>query len=95
MDNFTQAAEGLAVSPEKSMQASEVIYRAKEIFSKFRTMGEEIQELRRQADEYIADEVAEINVITAKIDELNDDIIANNTIGRDLTDLKDQRDRAG
>ena len=93
MDNFTQAAEGLAVSPEKSMQASEVIYRAKEIFSKFRTMGEEIQELRRQADEYIADEVAEINVITAKIDELNDDIIANNTIGRDLTDLKDQRDR--
>ena len=92
MDNFTQAAEGLAVSPEKSMQASEVIYRAKEIFSKFRTMGEEIQELRRQADEYIADEVAEINVITAKIDELNDDIIANNTINRDLTDLKDQRD---
>ena len=92
IDNFTQAAEGLAVSPEKSMQASEVIYRAKEIFSKFRTMGEEIQELRRQADEYIADEVAEINVITAKIDKLNDDIIANNTIGRDLTDLKDQRD---
>ena len=55
-------------------------------------MSTSIQELRRQADDSISDEVAEINLITAKIDELNDDIIANDTIGRNLTDLKDQRD---
>ncbi|MEK9753051.1 MAG: flagellar hook-associated protein FlgK, partial [Rhodospirillaceae bacterium] len=51
-----------------------------------------LQELRRQADTQIADEVLKINTITNKIDQLNDEIIANSSVGRDTTDLKDQRD---
>ncbi len=92
LESFTEAIELLSVSPEKTVEASEVIQRAQEVLSKLESMSISIQELRRQADDSISDEVAEINLITAKIDELNDDIIANDTIGRNLTDLKDQRD---
>ena len=92
LESFRESIELLAVSPEKSLEASDVIQRVQEVLSKLESMSITIQELRRQADDSITDEVAEINLITAKIDEINDDIIANDTIGRDITDLEDQRD---
>ncbi|SVE60858.1 uncharacterized protein METZ01_LOCUS513712, partial [marine metagenome] len=55
-------------------------------------MSKTIQELRLQTDQQIATEISEISRITARVDTLNDEIIANGTVGRDVTDLKDQRD---
>ena len=54
-------------------------------------MSETIQDLRLQADGQIAELVGDMTRITSKIDKLNDDIIANSSVGRDVTDLKDQR----
>jgi flagellar hook-associated protein 1 FlgK len=92
MESFNEAVELLAAAPEKSLEAAELVRRAQDVLNKLRDMGKTIQELRQQADTQIAEEVSNINTITAKIDQLNDDIIANSSVGNDTTDLKDQRD---
>ncbi|MBT5298862.1 MAG: flagellar hook-associated protein FlgK [Rhodospirillaceae bacterium] len=92
MESFGEAMELLAVSPDKSLEAAEVVRRAADVTEKMRDMSETIQELRLQADKEIAELIGSMNTITTKIDKLNDDIISNSSVGRDTTDLKDQRD---
>ncbi len=92
IEEFSEALELLAVSPEKTLESAEVVRRANDMLEKLKDMGETIQELRVQADKDIADLVSQMNTITGKIDQLNDDIISNSSVGRDVTDLKDQRD---
>jgi flagellar hook-associated protein 1 FlgK len=92
-ENLTSALELLAVSPDKSLGQAEVVRRAQDVTFTLQNMSETIQELRQQADVAIADIVTEMNKIVASIDQLNEDIISNDTVGRDVTDLKDQRDQ--
>ena len=92
VDDFVAAMELLAVSPEKSLEQSEVVRRAQDIVQKLQDMSTTIQDLRQQADAAIADVVDQMNKIVASIDQLNDDIISNSAGNRDVTDLKDQRD---
>ena len=92
-ENFTSALELLAVSPDKSLGQAEVVRRAQDVTFALQNMSETIQELRQQADVDIADTVTEMNKIVASIDQLNEDIITNGSVGRDVTDLKDQRDQ--
>ena len=92
-ENFTSALELLAVSPDKSVGQAEVVRRAQDVTFALQNMSETIQELRQQADVAIADTVTEMNKIVASIDQLNEDIITNGSVGRDVTDLKDQRDQ--
>ena len=93
VENFASALELLAVSPDKSLEQAEVVRRAQDVTFLLQDMSETIQELRLQADVAIADIVTEMNKIIANIDQLNDDIISNSSVGRDVTDLKDQRDQ--
>lgn len=92
MESFAEAAELLAVSPDKTIEQSELVRRAADMVDKFKSMSKTIQELRLQTDQQISTEVNEINKITARVDTLNDEIIANSSVGRDVTDLRDQRD---
>ena len=92
-ENFTSALELLAVSPNRSLEQAEVVRRAQDVTFALQNMSETIQELRQQADVAIADTVTEMNKIVASIDQLNEDIIFNGSVGRDVTDLKDQRDQ--
>ena len=92
-ENFTSALELLAVSPDKSLEQAEVVRQAQDVTFALQNMSETIQELRQQADVDIADTVTEMNKIVASIDQLNEDIITNGSVGRDVTDLKDQRDQ--
>ena len=92
-ENFTSALELLAVSPNRSLEQAEVVRRAQDVTFALQNMSETIQELRQQADVAIADTVTEMNKIVASIDQLNEDIITNGSVGRDVTDLKDQRDQ--
>ena len=92
-ENFTSALELLAVSPNRSLEQAEVVRRAQDVTFALQNMSETIQELRQQADVDIADTVTEMNKIVASIDQLNEDIISNGSVGRDVTDLKDQRDQ--
>ncbi len=92
IDEFVLSLEALTLSPDKSVQQSEVIRLAQDAVQKLQDMSDTIQELRQQADVQIGDIVTEMNEIVASIDQLNDDIISNSSSGRDVTDLKDQRD---
>ena len=92
IDEFVSSLESLTLSPDKSVQQSEAIRRAQDAVLKLQDMSTTIQELRLQADVQIAEKVAEMNKITARIDELNDEIISNSSVGRDVSDLRDQRD---
>jgi len=92
LDEFVSSLETLTLSPDKSVQQSEVIRRANDAVLKLQDMSTTIQELRLQADVEIGEKVTDMNKIVARIDQLNDDIVSNSSVGRDVTDLKDQRD---
>jgi len=92
MEEFAEAMELLSLAPNNSLEQAELVRRAQDVTSKLSDMSATIQELRLQADNEVTDIVAEINKITALIDQLNDDIISNSSVSRDVTDLRDQRD---
>ncbi|MBC8337880.1 MAG: flagellar hook-associated protein FlgK [Rhodospirillales bacterium] len=92
LDEFVSSLETLTLSPDKSVQQSEVIRRANDAVLKLQDMSETIQELRLQADVEIGEKVTAMNKIVARIDQLNDDIVSNSSVGRDVSDLRDQRD---
>jgi len=92
LEKFGEASELLAVNPDQTLEAAEFVRRAEDLIVKIQGMSESIQDLRLQADQKITDVVSQINTITSKIDQLNDDIISNSTVSRDVTDLRDQRD---
>jgi len=88
-----QAAEQLAVNPGKSLESAEFVRRAQDVTDKMKSMSDAIQNLRLEADKSISDVVTQINTITGQIDKINDDIVSGSTVGRDITDLRDERDR--
>lgn len=93
VEDFASALEGLTVSPDKSLEQADLIRRAQDIVLRLQDMSATIQELRLQADTAISDNVTEMNKIISTIDQLNDDILSNGSVGRDVSDLKDDRDR--
>ena len=94
LGELTNALETLAVSPEKTLEQSELVRRATELALKFQLMSTTIQELRQQADQGIADAVTEANKLIIRIGDLNDKLIRNSAVNLDVTDLRDQRDMA-
>jgi flagellar hook-associated protein 1 len=92
IEKFAEATELLAVSPDQTAAQSELVRRASDIVTELHAMSTTIQELRLQTDQDIAAEISVISKITARVDTLNDEIIANSAVGTDVTDLKDQRD---
>lgn len=93
MSNLATAFESLAVSPDSSIQQSGVVQQAQNLTTQMQQMSTTIQQLRLQADSKIADDVSQISSLANDIDKLNDDIIANGAVKRDVSDLKDQRDQ--
>ena len=76
IEQFTDALETLAVSPEKALEQSNVVRWGQNVVLQLQDMSRAVQELR-QADKAIAERVTEINALTKRIGELNDDIISN------------------
>lgn len=94
VNEFSQAAEALAVSPDKALELNEFVRFANEVALKLQAMTEEIQDLRVQADQELERAVTEVNDLTAEIAEANDLIIRNEAVTNDVTSLLDQRDLA-
>jgi len=92
LEKLAEASELLALSPDKSLEASEFVRSAVDVTIELQQMSKMIQELRLQADSEITSVITEMGEIAKKIDILNDDIISNGTVDRDVSDLKDQRD---
>lgn len=92
VEEFVASLESLATAPDKTIQQAEVLRRAQDVVLTLQNMSATIQELRLQADAAIADIATDMNKTIARIDELNDNIISNSSVNRDVTDLRDQRD---
>ena len=92
--DFAAAQETLAVSPGQTLEQSELVRQAQNLSLEFQQMSSTIQELRVQADANISDTLNRVNALTDQIAGLNDDIIRNQTVTADVTDLRDQRDQA-
>ncbi len=94
MADFLSAIESVAVSPDKTLEHSEMVRRGEEVALKLQSMSAAIQDLRKQADTEIEETVDRINQLTDQIADLNDKIIRNKTVTADVSDLRDQRDTA-
>lgn len=94
VSDFIQSLETLAVTPDRTLEQSEVVRQADEIARKLRDMTATIQELRTQADAEITAAAETANALIQDISTLNDQIVRNGAVSKDVTDLKDQRDLA-
>lgn len=94
LQDFQEATELLAVTPDTTLEQSEFLRQAGLLVEQLQDTSEVIQDLRVQADQSIATEVARLNELTQTVDTLNDDIIAIGSVGTDVSDLLDQRDTA-
>jgi len=94
MSEFTAAVESLALSPDRTIEQSEVVRWGEEIGAELDEMSDMVQDLRLQADRAIGDMVDRVNELASQIEDLNNKIIRNETISGDVTDLKDKRDMA-
>ena len=94
LEEFVSSLEILTLSPEKSVNTSEVVRRAQDTIFKLQDMSATIQDLRAEADNRLAEKVTEMNAVVQTIDQLNNDIVFNHARGHDVTDLRDQRDNS-
>jgi len=94
LSNFVAAIETLAATPENSLEQNDLARWGRDVADQLKNMSDTIQELRLQADTAISDDIKTINTLTSKISDLNNEIIANGSVNRDVTDLQDQRDQA-
>lgn len=90
---FGEAMQSLALSPNETIDQSELVRQADALMNKLHDMVTTIQELRVEADNGIADAVTDINTLSKSIGDLNDKIIRNASSGLDVSDLKDSRDQ--
>jgi flagellar hook-associated protein 1 FlgK len=93
MDEFARAVETLVATPERALEKTDVVRQAENVTLLLQDLSTNIQELRLQADQELADIATRMNTLVNEIDQLNDDIVSNGTVSRDTTDLRDQRDQ--
>ncbi len=94
MQDFATAAETLAVSPNSSITQNNMVRWGQQLTETLHNMTTAIQDLRLQADIQISTHVQRINDLIVKIGQYNDSLVANSTVGKDSSDLKDLRDQA-
>ncbi|GAB6053142.1 flagellar hook-associated protein FlgK [Magnetospira thiophila] len=94
MEELTMAMETLSTSPERTFEQAEVVRRATEIGVKLNLMTNTLQDMRWQADKEVANVTTRVNALTSEIEDMNNKIVTNSTIGHDVTDLLDKRDLA-
>lgn len=90
---FDSALIQAASRPDSQQRLQSVLTGAKDLAAKFGDLTRQVQQSRIEADDAIAAQVGELNAALVRIDELNADILANRSAGRDATALMDQRQR--
>lgn len=80
-----------ASRPDSTTRLDAVLIAADEVTQKFKSVSDDIQDMRMAADHEIGAQVAFLNDSLQKIEELNDHILAQTSSGHDATALMDQR----
>lgn len=93
MNNFTNALTSLATDPSSQSAQEVAVNAAEELSRSINNSAKQVQEMRRDADAGIADEVTQVNSILQEIESLEDSIIVERSAGRETAHLQDQMDR--
>ncbi|KZL14892.1 flagellar hook-associated protein FlgK [Pseudovibrio sp. Ad37] len=93
MNNFTNALTSLATDPSSQSAQEVAVNAAEELSRSINSSAEKTQEMRRDADAGIADEVTQVNSILKEIENLEDSIVVERSAGRETAHLQDQMDR--
>ncbi|MFP4126405.1 MAG: flagellar hook-associated protein FlgK [Alphaproteobacteria bacterium] len=88
-DELATKLEAAATKPEDGARRAAVVGAAQDAFNGLAGAADQVQTLRRDADQRIAALVGEVNTALKAIDDLNNDIVRS----RDDAELLDQRDR--
>ena len=94
LTDFQTAVESLATAPQGGLEQRNVVRAGADAASLLRRSSAGIQNLRAEADQRIGEAVEEINGLLARIADLNDKIVRNQTAGQSVADLQDSRDQA-
>lgn len=81
-----------AAQPDNSVLASSAISSALSLSGALNSMSSQVQSIRMDADAGLAQSAAALNTMLADLHELNGQIVSGTQIGRDVTDMLDQRD---
>lgn len=90
---FDAALVQAASRPDSQQRLQAVLTTATDVARKLAGLTDRLQQARMDADAAIAGQVDELNRTLAQIDDLNGDILAYRSAGRDATALMDQRQR--
>lgn len=91
ISDLSTALAALALTPESSGEAANVVSEAEDLAESINRLSDEIQSLRLQADQDIAAAVDSVNASLHRLDELNEQIAKNEALGLSTADLEDQR----
>ncbi len=94
ISELSVAFEMLSVTPERSLEQSEVARWAQNVTEQLQDMTDSIQDLRKQADDEIHQAVKEADNYLAEIADLNHKIVRNDVANNDISALEDKRDLA-
>lgn len=93
LDDFWASWENLVNNPKEPAVRGELVSKAQDLTSHIRTQFRQLNDLRRELDVKIQNNVAEVNTLAKNIAELNGKIVQSQAVGDNPNDWLDQRDR--
>jgi len=93
MDNFFNALQDLSAHPTEIIWQNQIVTAAKTMAGQFRTLGEFLTSLKNQIELEAMNSIEQLNILTNRIAELNDNIEKQEIGGGQANNLRDQRDQ--
>lgn len=93
IDNYFNALKDLSAHPAETIWQNQIITAAKTMAGQFRTLGEFLTALESQIELEAKNAIEQINILTNRIAELNDNIEKQEINGGQANNLRDQRDQ--
>ena len=91
-NDFAKSLQDLSVQPESHAARASVVAQAEGVASALRNLTDGVQGLRQLAEDSIADGIADLNNILAKLEDVNNQVANAKALGAEFADLLDQRD---
>ncbi|MGB1108948.1 MAG: flagellar hook-associated protein FlgK, partial [Gammaproteobacteria bacterium] len=92
LNNLGAAADNVSLSPATSAERQVMLSEAQNLSAGFQTISKEISSLSQEANGRISDSVRDLNSLTGRVAELNNEIALASANGQTPNDLLDQRD---
>lgn len=89
---FTTALDGLVTSPESSIAQQAALEKGKLLAGRINGISNDIQTMREEAEQGIADNIGQMNDLLKRLEGLNRQIVADSSGPSDPVNLMDQRD---